>query len=194
MLPTSACLKCIEHITQWEIFYENCQKSSDILNQSLIDNKNEILFKPHVSIEVNRNEGIEDDIKRLYDSDESDLDANDDFIYESVRKHKTTNKFDNNSVLIVQDLNIKAGETLSDCYSCEICEGEFSTLWDYLDHQETHDGQPVFNCDKCSEVFICRKDLVDHDSNHRSPCHQCGKMILKSSMKLHLVKHTDKHV
>lgn len=44
------------------------------------------------------------------------------------------------------------------------------------------------------QVFDYRKDLVQHDKNHRSPCPQCGKLILKSSMKLHLVKHTDRHM
>lgn len=53
-----------------------------------------------------------------------------------------------------QDINIKTGETLSDCYTCEICDREFNSCWDYLDHQETHNGQPVFKCDKCTEVVI----------------------------------------
>lgn len=44
------------------------------------------------------------------------------------------------------------------------------------------------------QVFDSREKILEHDKNHRSPCPYCGKMILKSSMKLHLIKHTDKHM
>lgn len=98
-------------------------------------------------------------------------------------------------------------------YNCDICNKPFEEVFEYLDHQETHNGQPVFKCEKCTEVptfknlslflfktlysflqvFCLRKDLVEHDARHQIPCPKCGKLILPSCMKVHLVLHTDKH-
>jgi predicted RNA-binding Zn-ribbon protein involved in translation (DUF1610 family) len=79
-------------------------------------------------------------------------------------------------------------------YTCDICSKQFNNCLEHLDHQSVHNGQPVFKCDKCPEVYLSREELVEHDRNHKRPCPKCGKMILKSSMKLHLIKHTDRHM
>ncbi|XP_063930713.1 zinc finger protein 675-like isoform X1 [Zophobas morio] len=79
-------------------------------------------------------------------------------------------------------------------YICEICSKRFNTCLEHLEHQSTHNGSPVYKCDKCEEVFSSRDDLVEHDRNHKLPCPKCGKLILKTSLKLHLVLHTDKHM
>ncbi|XP_017782443.1 PREDICTED: gastrula zinc finger protein XlCGF52.1 isoform X2 [Nicrophorus vespilloides] len=81
----------------------------------------------------------------------------------------------------------------SQVYVCEICNEVFDVCFEYLDHQTSHDGSDVFKCNKCPMVFTSRVDLVQHDRKHMSPCPECGKMILKSSLKLHLIKHTNKH-
>ncbi|KAK9738161.1 Zinc finger, C2H2 type [Popillia japonica] len=78
-------------------------------------------------------------------------------------------------------------------YECEICKRTFDICTDYLDHQFEHNGTFVFRCDKCPKVFDTREKIVEHDRKHKKPCSLCGKMILKSSMKLHLIQHTDKH-
>ncbi|KAI4457649.1 zinc finger and scan domain-containing [Holotrichia oblita] len=78
-------------------------------------------------------------------------------------------------------------------YECEICKRTFDICTDYLDHQFEHNGALVFHCDKCPKVFDSREKIVEHDRKHKKPCSLCGKMILKSSMKLHLIQHTDRH-
>lgn len=37
-------------------------------------------------------------------------------------------------------------------YTCEICKKEFSSFFEYFDHQEIHNGELVFKCSKCLEV------------------------------------------
>lgn len=49
------------------------------------------------------------------------------------------------------------GEAKQNCielivYHCDICAGEFTSCYEYLDHQEEHNGQQVFQCDKCTKV------------------------------------------
>lgn len=66
-------------------------------------------------------------------------------------------------------------------------------MFEYLDHQETHNGQPVFRCQRCDQVFSSRNELVDHDNRHQVPCPKCGKMILPGCLKTHMVLHTDRY-
>lgn len=47
-------------------------------------------------------------------------------------------------------------------YRCDICACEFTSFMDYFDHQETHDGQPVFKCSKCDEVRSIRLAALKH--------------------------------
>lgn len=37
-------------------------------------------------------------------------------------------------------------------YECEICASVFNSMFDYLDHQEIHNGQAVFQCHRCVQV------------------------------------------
>ncbi|GLV31714.1 Phosphomevalonate kinase [Carabus blaptoides fortunei] len=78
-------------------------------------------------------------------------------------------------------------------YECDICQNTFTNMFEYLDHQETHNGQPVFRCQRCDQVFSSRNELVDHDNRHQVPCPKCGKMILPGCLKTHMVLHTDRY-
>lgn len=56
-----------------------------MLSQSLEDSKDEILKISNIHIEIDQTEESKDHIKQLYESsDDSDIDANDDFIFEAV--------------------------------------------------------------------------------------------------------------
>ncbi|KAF2902112.1 hypothetical protein ILUMI_04075 [Ignelater luminosus] len=200
-LSTSACLSCIHQVTQWEIFRNTCQKSNEILLKGLVIEKEqtEVDQKPLLHDNTictdsrnNCDKAQEQKEKRKlrankripkkeYFSSEDESDDDDD-------DKDDADCFETDFL----DYAFK-NELCQNIYQCEICIAEFDNCFEFLDHQGEHDGQPVFQCDKCPEIFTTRKNLVEHDKNHRTSCPQCGKMILKSSMKLHLVKHTDKY-
>ncbi|XP_044258365.1 zinc finger protein 502-like isoform X2 [Tribolium madens] len=150
-----------------KVFRDNCAKANEILLNW-----------------IQKGQGLrtcKDKFKFLKDSDGSLQD----FKYFLLVQHeKEKQEFED-------EINFEIPENV---YICEICSQKFTNCLEYLDHQPAHDGHPVFKCDKCSEVFSTRQDLVQHDKNHKRPCPKCGKMILKTSMKLHLIKHTDRHM
>lgn len=37
-------------------------------------------------------------------------------------------------------------------YQCNICSKKFDTCLGYLEHQDEHEGKPLFKCEKCDEV------------------------------------------
>ncbi|XP_045465600.1 zinc finger protein 675-like [Harmonia axyridis] len=78
-------------------------------------------------------------------------------------------------------------------YTCEICEKVFDEIFVYLDHQTSHDGETVFKCDKCDATLSSRQQLVEHEQGHLYPCPKCYKLMKKSSIKSHLISHTDKY-
>lgn len=53
----------------------------------------------------------------------------------------------------MQEANIKL-QYCDNTYTCDICSTEFVSCEEYLDHQESHNGNPVFKCDKCEEVRL----------------------------------------
>lgn len=66
------------------MFYKTCQKSSDILARSLDDSKEDVLNTSTVQIQIDQSDQAKSFIKQLYESDDSDIDPNDDFIFEAV--------------------------------------------------------------------------------------------------------------
>lgn len=78
-------------------------------------------------------------------------------------------------------------------YTCDICEEKFDQIFTYLDHQTSHDGKPLFKCDKCDTTLSSRQQLVKHEQEHLYPCPKCCKLMKKSSIKSHLISHTDKY-
>ncbi|KAF2899101.1 hypothetical protein ILUMI_07072 [Ignelater luminosus] len=76
-------------------------------------------------------------------------------------------------------------------YVCEICRQEFQSFFEYFDHQEVHNGELVFKCSKCLEMFSSRQSLVEHDARHKIPCKICKLEVLPKSMSAHLLIHTD---
>ncbi|XP_025832298.1 zinc finger protein 664-like [Agrilus planipennis] len=162
-LPGFVCLLCIQKITDWENFKHICQQSNAILLEKLHDSKDVLYNNPYL-----------DNEKKLS-------------ISEDVKNENTYEEqfFEND---LEQPKLLSSG----DYYVCDICCEEFDNCFDYLDHQERHNGEPVFRCDICFEVFSFRKDLVFHDQNHKTRCPYCSKDIIKSGMKLHLIIHTDR--
>ncbi|KAK4883131.1 hypothetical protein RN001_006450 [Aquatica leii] len=190
-LPTTVCVSCVQQITNWEKFRNECHKSNELLLKASVEELQEdkvtiyILNEGLVSIEEKSTKKLKRCKLKLREEqteiylrsvpDKSDDYKDDiDYLESGFLDYTFKNSFVENS------------------YQCTICSEEFNDCFEYLDHQDTHDGQPVFQCDKCSDVFSSRKELVEHDRNHRTSCPHCGKLILKTSMNLHLIKHTDK--
>ncbi|XP_060525625.1 zinc finger protein 271-like isoform X2 [Cylas formicarius] len=78
------------------------------------------------------------------------------------------------------------------CYKCDFCDKNFVYYMDYLDHQDKHEGQPIFNCVKCQVVFSSKKQLIYHEKSHKIPCKHCGLELHQQSMRAHLNKHSEK--
>lgn len=177
-ISCNICASCIDQVTQWEIFRNTCHKSNEVLTKAPIQKNENGATKFKVELETlisDPNVEIYEDTELLCKS-ESDDDDDDDYF---------ASKFD---IFPPKQNFIFNGRF----YKCDICENEIDNCFEYLDHQITHNGKPVFRCDKCTAVYSSRQELVDHDKKHRTPCPHCAKLILKSSMNLHLVKHTDR--
>ncbi|XP_031332750.1 gastrula zinc finger protein XlCGF52.1-like isoform X2 [Photinus pyralis] len=170
-ISSNICASCIHYVTQWEIFRNMCHKSNEVLIKATIKDIEEISTKDE-DIEI---ESPLSDTAVIY-KDKSDSDSEEEYLESEFIEFS-----------IKEDLI-----TTENVYQCHICFIEFDNCFQYLDHQITHNGEPVFQCDKCSDVYATREQLVEHDKNHRTPCPHCGKLILKSSMNLHLVKHSDR--
>lgn len=59
-----------------------------------------------------------------------------------------------NSLTSFQEIEIRRDVLQIYSYECEICRLVFNSMFDYLDHQETHNGQPVFGCYRCDQVLL----------------------------------------
>ncbi|CAG9765298.1 unnamed protein product [Ceutorhynchus assimilis] len=157
------CLQCIRKIENWHAFKVLCLNSKTFLES--ISN-----------IEENRIDAIS-------------LSSN------NEKTDQLTDTDDQDSIEIKEvqlQAIIEKSEEKSQLYTCDFCNREFDYFLDYLDHQETHDGQTTWSCTKCKETFTNRIDLHYHEKNHKFPCQICGTLVLPQSMKLHLNMHTDR--
>ncbi|KAF5277820.1 hypothetical protein FQA39_LY18429 [Lamprigera yunnana] len=199
--PTTICLSCVKQITTWEKFRNNCHKTNNMLLKAAVENMKGADVTIYVVEQSLPNcRGNSKKKKRKILNGTSELDDSDS-LKEEVDVDSDSSKKDvyidgntvKKEVYVDSDPDYPFKNYLMDVvYRCDVCSSEFDNCFQYLDHQETHDGDPVFQCDKCSEIFTLRKELVQHDKNHQTSCKFCGKLVLKSSMNLHLVKHTDK--
>ncbi|KAF5298636.1 hypothetical protein FQR65_LT09732 [Abscondita terminalis] len=188
-LPSSICTSCVQQITNWDKFRYECQKS----NEFLLKTSKTRTEKDNVSIYV-----LEENVPHSQSSKELkkhklELNTASTEIYLDTVKVDFEEYRDDIDYLPTDFLDFPIKNDFMDItYQCEFCSHDFDNCFEFLDHQHTHDGEAVFRCDKCPEIFSLRKELVEHDRNHRTPCPHCGKSILKTSMSLHLIKHTDK--
>ncbi|KAJ8965051.1 hypothetical protein NQ314_004452 [Rhamnusium bicolor] len=161
-----------------------------------------------------QNKSANYDSNRDIDNSKTENDILDDFIDESdsnsssvnekvINKSKKSHKSINGEVSLyspkgkkikLYDMDESMKKIIGDnVYACNICSKDFTSFFDYQDHQETHNGQFAFSCSKCDEMFSERKKLVDHDTNHKIICDICKIKVLPKSLAAHLQKHTDKH-
>ncbi|GJQ69060.1 hypothetical protein Trydic_g6224 [Trypoxylus dichotomus] len=180
-LPTTACLSCINKVTQWITFKQNCENSNSILSNNFKRNKCDSSLESA------------NDVNKLscdkYKRTDEPINWEDNFDTKHGVEHEEDEQFFKGNY---SEIQYELGISYTD-YECDICKRKFELCSDYLDHQSEHDGSSVFQCDKCPKVFDSREKIVEHDRKHKRPCPHCGKMILKSSMKLHLIQHTDRH-
>ncbi|XP_019872478.2 zinc finger protein 20-like isoform X1 [Aethina tumida] len=116
-----------------------------------------------------------------------------DFEYIYCNKEKALES--DESVLDVKECFIshsEFSEEFQNTYKCDICSTVFDNCFEYLNHQYSHDGNLVFNCSMCSEVFQTRSELIEHDKSHKITCTICQTTLLKTSMKHHMNKHSDR--
>ncbi|KAJ8919014.1 hypothetical protein NQ315_016919, partial [Exocentrus adspersus] len=167
-LPTTVCSECLRKVDDWYDFRQMCINSNKQLKVEFEEK--------HSSGDKNDGLDVKEDTWGFSDYEDSDSEI---FIKEELEEKYR---------------NLQKREIESVIYKCSVCNKEFDVILEYLEHQDEHAGQLVFNCDRCNEVFSSRPELVAHERQHKNPCPKCGKPILRSSMKIHLIQHTDRFV
>ncbi|KAL3271163.1 hypothetical protein HHI36_021661 [Cryptolaemus montrouzieri] len=163
--PMVLCICCCQKLNELWSFRNMCLESDKTLRETLAYNS---LYQHD---QINERKTQNDEIER-----------------DSINNE---NSEDESEFLSEENFNFKI-PIPENLYRCDICKNEFDQIFEYLDHQFEHNGNPVFKCDKCNVTLSTRQDLVNHDQNHKIACPKCGKEMKKSSLKLHLISHTDK--
>ncbi|KAJ8918912.1 hypothetical protein NQ315_016814 [Exocentrus adspersus] len=203
-IPPNICTSCVDCVVNFDKFLTCCWKSEKVLRKmynlpdevtkaehSTSHTSNEIAtYELYVKYNetqcpTENNERVassDNDINSLKLEDGSDDDSDSDS--EDTGMKRTVSK--------AFRINESMNEVIeNNVYTCGICFKNFKSFFEYQDHQDTHNGQLVFSCTKCDQVFSERKLLVEHDASHKVSCQVCNKMVLPKSLAAHLKKHTD---
>ncbi|XP_066246590.1 zinc finger protein OZF-like [Euwallacea similis] len=170
-LPKHVCTPCIEQIQRWHEFKMICLQSKHTLEVEGFKKNYEPLSDVELDQDVTKN-------SRTFNKDITDPAPINDHANASEPKINSAEKL----------------ETF--IHICNFCSQTFEYYTDYLDHQVNHNGEIIIQCDKCDLAFPSMQLFVQHEKSHKIhdkiPCHICGTVLQKQSMKLHLNKHTGK--
>uniref|UniRef100_A0A6P7FXV1 Telomere zinc finger-associated protein-like isoform X2 n=1 Tax=Diabrotica virgifera virgifera TaxID=50390 RepID=A0A6P7FXV1_DIAVI len=201
-IPSIICSSCIDFINEIHRFIETAHNSEKVLQKLFCESNSEDVKQDPIN-----------DVPCEQKISETENDSNE--YPENIQIRLSPVIFQKNKNLSVKAkdtyhedssdncdelLSVRSGSTLLQTvelhserciYQCDICQKKFDIFFDYQDHQESHNGEFVFCCSKCSEVYANRTDLVEHENNHRVGCPICQKLVLPKSLEAHMKKHSD---
>ncbi|XP_066157190.1 zinc finger protein 391-like isoform X2 [Euwallacea fornicatus] len=163
-LPKHVCAPCIEQIQRWYKFKIMCLQSKRTLEIEGFKNC-EYLNDAQLDQDVTKNS-------------------------------HTFNKDITNHGPMIDNANGFEPKQIGNIHICNFCSQTFEYYTDYLDHQVSHNGKIAIQCDKCDLAFPSMQSFAQHEKSHKIhdkiPCHICGTVLQRQSMKMHLNKHTGK--
>lgn len=66
-----------------------------------------------------------------------------------------------NDKLLIKDSYTYCQEDKRNSYSCDYCREEFMFIFDYLDHQDIHEGKVKLKCTSCTSVcYFLRVNFI----------------------------------
>ncbi|XP_054730203.1 gastrula zinc finger protein XlCGF57.1-like [Anastrepha obliqua] len=85
-------------------------------------------------------------------------------------------------------------------FNCKLCNKRYAQVEGLKSHMKSHDKNlRKYVCSFCSQRFITRKNLIDHEKRHRSDkphiCNACSRgFFSKEDLRVHKRAHTDEEL